>query len=222
MREHRYKIFCIIYMLLVASLSIGWYPETEAENISSIIREAGNQVEAMCMLKENNRLFLQGIQETEEEQRQLYEQMDENRRRAVQTIKRIKQKKKTPVPGVGKEGRRILERIVEAEAGDQNVKGRRLVANVVLNRVKSKHFPNTVKSVVFAPRQFSPVSNGRYYRVRVSQKTKIAVKQALNGKNDSKGALYFMCRSASSPANVAWFDRDLTRLFAYGCHEFFR
>ena len=124
------------------------------------------------------------------------------------------------------EERQILERIVEAEAGDQDLEGRILVANVILNRVHSKHFPDTIKGVVFANRagryQFSPVSNGRYYRVTVSDKTKRAVKQALAGKDISKGALYFMCRSASDPKNVAWFDRDLTKVAQYGCHEFFK
>lgn len=123
------------------------------------------------------------------------------------------------------EERQILERIVEAEAGDQDLEGRILVANVILNRVHSKHFPDTIKGVVFANRagryQFSPVSNGRYYRVTVSDKTKRAVKQALAGKDISKGALYFMCRSASDPKNVAWFDRDLTKVAQHGCHEFF-
>lgn len=119
-----------------------------------------------------------------------------------------------------------MERIVEAEAGDQDLEGRILVANVILNRVHSKHFPDTIKGVVFANRagryQFSPVSNGRYYRVTVSDKTKRAVKQALAGKDISKGALYFMCRSASDPKNVAWFDRDLTKVAQHGCHEFFK
>ncbi len=124
------------------------------------------------------------------------------------------------------EERQILERIVEAEAGDQDLEGRILVANVILNRVHSKHFPDTIKGVVFANRagryQFSPVSNGRYYRVTVSDKTKRAVKQALAGKDISKGALYFMCRSASDPKNVAWFNRDLTKVAQHGCHEFFK
>ena len=120
----------------------------------------------------------------------------------------------------------VLLRIVEAEAGDQDLEGRILVANVIINRVKSKHFPDSVKEVVFANRngryQFSPVANGRYYRVTVSEKSRKAVKLALSGKDISNGALYFMCRSASEPKNVAWFDRDLTKVKEHGCHEFFK
>lgn len=121
-----------------------------------------------------------------------------------------------------REERTILERIVEAEAGDQDLKGRILVANVILNRVKSRQFPNSVKGVVFAHNQFSPVRNGRYYSVSVSEKTKKAVRAAQDGVDYSNGALYFMCRSASTPSNVAWFDRALTKVKEYGCHEFFR
>ena len=35
------------------------------------------------------------------------------------------------------------------------------------------------------------------------------------------GALYFAARKAANPDNMKWFDRNLTRLFAYGGHEFF-
>ena len=123
---------------------------------------------------------------------------------------------------VSERDRTILERIVEAEAGDQDSVGKRLVANVILNRVKSSKFPSTIKEVVFAPRQFSPVSDGRYYTVTVSEDTKKAVSAALQGVDGSKGALYFMDRRYSDSSNVRWFDTCLTRLFAHQSHEFFR
>lgn len=49
-----------------------------------------------------------------------------------------------------KRDKKILQRIVEAEAGDQDIRGRRLVANVILNRVRSSKFPDTIREVVFA------------------------------------------------------------------------
>lgn len=220
-RWHWNKYMYCLYMLLAASLMVGWYPQRETKSLGEITGNALQKVEAMCLLDENNRLFLQGVAETDIAERRQCEQIDEYRRRTVKTIKK-KKKKPEAVSGIGGKSRRILERIVEAEAGDQNLKGRLLVANVILNRVKSKKFPNTVKGVVFAHGQFSPVSNGRYYSVHVSRTTKKAVAKALQGKDDSRGALYFMCRSAANPKNAAWFDRDLKRLFAYGCHEFFR
>lgn len=221
LKEYRNKALCILYLILVASLAIGWYPESEAKNICLVTENIGDMAETMCLIEENNGLFRQDVRETGEEERRQNEQLDESHRRAARTVEKKKKKSKA-VFGVSESSRKILERIVEAEAGDQDVKGRVLVANVILNRVKSKQFPNTVKAVVFAPRQFSPVSNGSYDSVHVSETTKKAVERALQGEDFSKGALYFMCRSASNPRNVSWFDRDLTRLFSYGCHEFFR
>ena len=43
----------------------------------------------------------------------------------------------------------MLLRIVEAEAGNEDEDGKLLVANVVLNRLNSEQFPNTVREVVF-------------------------------------------------------------------------
>jgi N-acetylmuramoyl-L-alanine amidase len=121
---------------------------------------------------------------------------------------------------------RILEKIVEAEAGDQSVKGRMMVADVVLNRVSSKEFPDTIKEVVFQKTdsvyQFSPIKDGRYFNVTVSAKTKKAVQKAFESEDITDGALYFMSRSGSSKKNIAWFDSSLTKITSYGCHEFFK
>lgn len=115
----------------------------------------------------------------------------------------------------------ILCRIVEAEAGDQDVYGRILVANVVLNRVNyTKEFANDIEGVVFEKGQFSPISNGAYYRVEVDDITREAVTRALEGEDYSAGALYFIQRSSASKSGSAWFD-TLTFLFKYGCHEFY-
>lgn len=124
--------------------------------------------------------------------------------------------------GIIEEELELFERIIQAEAGGQDMKGKILVANVVLNRVKSNKFPNNIRDVIMAKGQFSPVSNGRIWTVRVSDDTREAARRALDGEDYSQGALYFMARSASSANNVTWFDRALTRLFKHGGHEFFK
>ena len=116
----------------------------------------------------------------------------------------------------------LFRMIVQAEAGSEDLKGKILVANVILNRVKSPKFPNTIRGVVMAPGQFQPVTSGRIYSVKVSEQTKLAVDMALKGEDYSNGALYFMARSASSAGNVTWFDRALTRVVKHGNHEFFK
>lgn len=54
----------------------------------------------------------------------------------------------------------LLACLIEAEAGNQDLTGKRLVADVVLNRVADPRFPDTIPGVIFQPGQFSPVTNG--------------------------------------------------------------
>lgn len=145
--------------------------------------------------------------------------------KAEEEAKRLKYENIKNVLGINvftEEDYNNLLRIVEAEVGDNDEYGRVIVANVIINRVRSSEFENTVTGVIFQKRQFSPISNGSFYRVNVSQKTVNAVERALSGEDNSQGALYFMDRSASYKRNVRWFDSNLHYLFSYGGHEYFR
>lgn len=119
-----------------------------------------------------------------------------------------------------------LMRIVQAEAGGEDRRGKLLVANVVINRVKSSKFPDNITDVVFQRKknvtQFSPVANGTIYRVKVSEETREAVYSALYGEDVSEGALFFMARKYANPENAQWFDSNLVYLFSYGGHDFFK
>ena len=119
-----------------------------------------------------------------------------------------------------------LMRIVQAEAGGEDRRGKLLVANVVINRVKSSKFPDNITDVVFQRKknvtQFSPVANGTIYRVKVSEETREAVYSALYGEDVSEGALFFMARKYAHPENAQWFDSNLVYLFSYGGHDFFK
>ena len=120
----------------------------------------------------------------------------------------------------------ILERLVQAEAGNQDIKGRMLVANVVINRYKSARFPNTIKGVIFQHSgrsyQFSPAKSGSIYSVKVTKTTKEAVDRVLKGEDYSKGSLFFVARRAANPVSLSWFDRKLTRMFTHGGHTFYK
>jgi N-acetylmuramoyl-L-alanine amidase len=126
---------------------------------------------------------------------------------------------------VSKNDIETLMKIVEAEAGGEDINGKLLVADVVINRVKSDAFPDNVTDVIYQKSQnitqFSPVSNGRINKVTISNDTKTAVYNALRGEDISNGALYFMARKYSEQMSVLWFDENLTFLFTYGNHDFF-
>ena len=116
---------------------------------------------------------------------------------------------------------KVLLKIVEAEAGSEDLTGKMLVANVIMNRVNSQKFPDTVTEVVYqrhqGKAQFSPTADGRIDTVNVSQETITAVEKVLNGEDSSNGALYF--RSVYS--NSGWFDSALTRVIEHGNHIFY-
>ena len=87
-----------------------------------------------------------------------------------------------------------LSRIVHAESRGEPLNGQTAVANVVLNRVKSRDFPNTVYGVIFDRNygvQFQPVANGSIYNTP-SKKSVVAAKKAVNGENNIGNCLYFL------------------------------
>lgn len=131
----------------------------------------------------------------------------------------------TEIPMLSLEDYDNLLRIVEAEAGGEDEKGKILVANVVMNRVEDEDFPDSITEVIFQRNngvtQFSPVANGRFWKVTVSDETIEAVNKALCGEDYSQGALYFAARKYADSDNMRWFDENLEFLFEHGGHEFF-
>lgn len=70
----------------------------------------------------------------------------------------------------------LLCKIAMAEAESEGVKGKALVMLVVLNRVWSNEFPDTIEEVIFQKNQFSPVANGRYDAVEPDEECYEALK----------------------------------------------
>ena len=116
--------------------------------------------------------------------------------------------------------------VVEAEAGGEDVEGRIMVANVILNRVADKNFPDDVTSVIWqragGSSQFSPTQDGRIHSVTISSTTREAVNRAIDGEDLSQGALYFIAKNQADTDNIAWFDETLTHLFDHGGHSFYK
>ncbi len=69
---------------------------------------------------------------------------------------------KRPKPSYTEEDLDLLARIINAEAGCDWIPDwvQRLVGSVVINRVNSKYFPNTIREVIYQPGQYGPVYNG--------------------------------------------------------------
>lgn len=133
---------------------------------------------------------------------------------------------KKRIPGITASEYEVLCRIVQAEAGGEDALGKQMVADVIINRVKSRKFPNTIEGVVFQGSgdkpQFSPIRDGRYYSVSVTKATQKAVDKALSGDDSTGGALYFVNAGKANPGSYAWFESSLTFCRQHGGHRFYK
>ncbi len=91
----------------------------------------------------------------------------------------------------------MLERLVYAESRGEPYVGKVAVAAVVLNRVSSEQFPDTIKEVIFEKNAFSVIQNGKLPTSK-NLESKKAVQDALFGQDPSKGSLYFYNPSIST------------------------
>lgn len=85
----------------------------------------------------------------------------------------------------------LLCRMISAEARGEPYTGQVAVGAVILNRVKHPSFPNTVAEVLLQPGAFSPVSDGQFYTVAITDSARRAAQDALNGWDPTGGAIYF-------------------------------
>ena len=84
----------------------------------------------------------------------------------------------------------LLARLIYGEARGEPYTGQVAVAAVVLNRVKSSKFPNTISGVIYQSGAFTAVSDGQINLTPNSTSTK-AAQDALNGWDPSYGAIYY-------------------------------
>lgn len=84
----------------------------------------------------------------------------------------------------------LLARCVYGEARGESYKGQVAVAAVVLNRVRSSSFPNTISGVIYQPGAFSVVSDGQINLTPNDTALK-AARDAMNGWDPTGGCLYY-------------------------------
>lgn len=109
----------------------------------------------------------------------------------------------------------LLARLVRAEAESEPYSGKVAVAEVVLNRVESSQFPNSIHDVIYQSGQFSPVSNGSINRPADSESIQ-AAKQALGSGSNVGDALFFY---NPDTASNHWLDSKATKA-VIGNHVF--
>ncbi len=113
-----------------------------------------------------------------------------------------------------------LSRVISAESRGESLLGQLAVGTVVLNRVSSTEFPNTIKQVVFDEKngtQFEPVSNGTIYDPP-TESSLLAAQLCLSGTRVTGKSLYFYAPALSQGL---WIKENRPYLTTIGCHRFF-
>ena len=109
----------------------------------------------------------------------------------------------------------LLARAIHAEARGEPYTGQVAVGAVILNRVRSAYFPNTISGVVYQPGAFTCVYDGQI-NLEPNDEALRAAQDAMNGWDPSGGALYYY---NPNTAVVAWiFGRDT--ITTIGRHRF--
>ena len=109
----------------------------------------------------------------------------------------------------------LLARLVYAEARGESYKGKVAVAAVVLNRVRSSSFPNTLSGVIYQSGAFESVTNGSIYNTPTDDCLR-AAKEAMNGWDPTGGCLYYYNPKKTSDSWI----RTRTVVTVIGSHSF--
>lgn len=98
----------------------------------------------------------------------------------------------TKNPSSGADVTQLLARLINGEARGEPYEGQVAVGAVVLNRVKSPEFPNTIAGVIYQKGQFSCVTDGQFDKpIDKTSTVYKAAKEAMNGSDPSNGAVFF-------------------------------
>ena len=127
--------------------------------------------------------------------------------------------KKEPIPCT-EEDFYWLTRVISAESQGESLYGQIAVGNVVLNRVASPEFPDSIKAVVFDTKnavQFEPTANGTIYQSPTA-KSILAAQLVLSGADAVGDCMYFFNPSLSQGT---WIRQNRPYFTTIGCHRFY-
>lgn len=121
-----------------------------------------------------------------------YEEIKEREKRERQERQELIVQEGTSV--IGTTDDMLLAALIYMEAGNQSYEGQVAVGAVVMNRVNSPAYPNTIAGVIYASGQFTPTVTGRVEEMAISgvpESCIQAARAAMNGENPVGGAVHF-------------------------------
>lgn len=132
----------------------------------------------------------------EEQQRQKIEEIERREREAREKAEReAREKAEREAAELQSQYQELMASIIFCEAGNQPYEGQVAVGAVIMNRVRSSSYPNSIEAVIYQSGQFGPASTGWLDRVRSTRGYTASAMQAANdalaGANPIGGCLYF-------------------------------
>lgn len=211
------RMFLAMYTAMMSAVMLtGFASSTEAQEQSAVESEAStepsDQEETLddtqsagdvgtdwCVSKEVIDVqsgMIENVKIAAVEAKIAYEAKLEEERRAAEEAERIaREKAEAEAEAAQQAEKELLASLIFCEAGNQPYEGQVAVGAVVMNRIKSSSYPDTMEEVIYQSGQFSPAMSGWLDRVRANQGYTEAAMQAaedaLAGSNPIGDCLYF-------------------------------
>ena len=211
------RMFLAMYTAMMSAVMLtGFASSTEAQEQSAVESEvstepsdqeetlddtqsAGDVGTDWCVSKEVIDVqsgMIENVKIAAVEAKIAYEAKLEEERRAAEEAERIaREKAEAEAEAAQQAEKELLASLIFCEAGNQPYEGQVAVGAVVMNRIKSSSYPDTMEEVIYQSGQFSPAMSGWLDRVRANQGYTEAAMQAaedaLAGSNPIGDCLYF-------------------------------
>lgn len=216
------RMFLAMYTAMMSAVMLtGFASSTEAQEQSAVEAEvstepsdqeetlddtqsAGDVGTDWCVSKEVIDVqsgMIENVKIAAVEAKIAYEAKLEEERRAAEEAERIAREKaeaeaaQAEAEAAQQAEKELLASLIFCEAGNQPYEGQVAVGAVVMNRIKSSSYPDTMEEVIYQSGQFSPAMSGWLDRVRANQGYTEAAMQAaedaLAGSNPIGDCLYF-------------------------------
>ncbi len=128
-----------------------------------------------------------------------------------------------PTVAYTEEERTMMEYVVQQEVRGASIEHKRIIAYVILNRVKSNAFPDTIAEVLTQKNQFCSIENYYQRNYPPDADTKQAVAEVLSGTTPdlSQNAMFFYAPKWAVGSAANWFENRLSFCFEMEGHRFF-
>lgn len=166
------------------------------ENVEALVKETHTNVqEYMAQISEEEKRLMdyeKTLLEQENDEEALQKKLEEERALSALVAQTTMRDLSSIAFGAGDLD--MMAAIIECEAGGESYTGKVAVGAVVMNRVKSPLFPDTVAGVIYQNRQFSPVGSGRFAVVLArgaNQSCYQAAQEAMAGASPVGNCVFF-------------------------------